>query len=182
VTDPARGDLGQLRDRLIGDRTGGVIGVDGHSSSGKTTFAGRLADLLGGAVLHTDDLAWYHSVFDWGDLLLEHVLTPFRAGRAVDYRPPGWVERDRTGSVRVPAGPPWLVVEGVGCTRRVLGPLYDATVWVETPADVRRARDTVRVAAGEISPASYDAWMVQENAVLAADRAWERADLVITGR
>ncbi|MGI8457250.1 MAG: hypothetical protein ACR2LI_03935 [Propionibacteriaceae bacterium] len=117
----------------------------------------------------------------WGDLLIDDVLTPFRAGSVVDYRPPGWVQRDRPGSVSVPAGTSWLVVEGVGSTRRELTPHYDATVWVQTPEDVRRARDAVRVAAGEISPAGYTGWMAEEHSALGADRAWERADLVVSG-
>jgi hypothetical protein len=50
----------------------GVVAVDGHSASGKTTLAERLAAALPlAAVPHTDDLAWHHSVFDWRELLAE---------------------------------------------------------------------------------------------------------------
>jgi hypothetical protein len=39
-----------------------VLAVDGRSSSGKTTLAARLRDAVAGsAVVHTDDVAWWHS-------------------------------------------------------------------------------------------------------------------------
>src|ERR1700742_4781547 len=81
-------DLGRYR------RSGQIliVGVDGHSGSGKTTLSRGLAALDRGiAVVHTDDLAWHHSFFDWADVLIEHLLTPLRRGDgAVSYRPPAW--------------------------------------------------------------------------------------------
>jgi chloramphenicol 3-O-phosphotransferase len=45
-------------------RQGVVLAVDGRSSSGKTTLAARLQDAIAGsAVVHTDDIAWWHSRF-----------------------------------------------------------------------------------------------------------------------
>jgi hypothetical protein len=59
------------------------------SSSGKTTLAGRLRDVVAGAaVVHTDDIAWWHSRFGWAGLLTDRVLLPARAGQPVRYRPP----------------------------------------------------------------------------------------------
>ena len=58
-----------------------VLAVDGRSSSGKTTLAARLRDVVAGsAVVHTDDIAWWHSRFGWADLLTDGVLRPARAG------------------------------------------------------------------------------------------------------
>jgi hypothetical protein len=66
-----------------------VLAVDGRSSSGKTTLAGRLRDVVAGsAVVHTDDIAWWHSRFGWADLLIDGVLLPARAGQPVTFRPP----------------------------------------------------------------------------------------------
>ena len=82
-----------------------VLAVDGRSSGGKTTLAGRLRDVVpGAAVVHTDDIAWWHSRFGWDDLLIDGVLRPVRAGRPVAYRPPAWDERQRPGAVEVRAG------------------------------------------------------------------------------
>lgn len=61
-------------------------------------------------------------MFDWSDLLVDGVLSQFRAGAAVRYRPPAWDERDRAGAIEVPAGTPVLLVEGVGSSRAALTP------------------------------------------------------------
>lgn len=46
-----------------------VLAIDGRSSSGKTTLSQRLSDATDGAeVVHTDDIAWWHSRFDWADI------------------------------------------------------------------------------------------------------------------
>ena len=159
-----------------------VVAVDGRSSSGKTSLSRRLAEAVeGAAVVHTDDVAWWHAAFDWAGLLAEGVLEPVRAGRAVAYRPPGWVSRDRPGAVTVPAGITLLVVEGVGSSRRALAHLLDASVWVQSDLEELDRRNAARVQAGEISPGDFDSWMAEEVAFLAADRPWERADLVVTG-
>jgi hypothetical protein len=104
-----------------------VLAVDGRSSSGKTTLAARLQDAVpGSAVVHTDDIAWWHSRFGWTDLLIGGILAPARAGRPVSYRPPRWDERRRPGAIEVPAGCPLLIIEGAGAARRESAHLTDA--------------------------------------------------------
>ena len=159
-----------------------LVAVNGPSSSGKSSLTARLAAALpGSAVMHTDDLAWHHGVLSWDGLLVDGVLTPVRAGRAVAFRPPAWDARDRPGAVEVPAGIDYLLVEGVGVGRASLHDAFDVHLWVETPREIRLARDAVRVAAGEMEPADYTAWMAEEDAHFASDRPWERADVVVEG-
>ena len=62
-----------------------------------------LAEQLDAAVLSTDDFAWWHSYFDWHELLIAKGIEPLRSGQPVDYRPPAWIERHRPGSITVPA-------------------------------------------------------------------------------
>jgi hypothetical protein len=173
---------------LLGERARGgphrvkLIAVDGHSASGKTTLAGRLATALPrAAVLHSDDLAWHHSVFGWRDLLLDGVLGPLRAGEAVDYRPPPWVERERPGSIRIAADTEIVVLEGVGASRLDLTDVVDAAVWVETDEPERARRDEERIAAGEVTREVYESWMAVENPFIAGDRPWTRAVAVVAG-
>ncbi|MET0694745.1 MAG: hypothetical protein ABWY56_12505 [Propionibacteriaceae bacterium] len=159
-----------------------LIAVDGHSASGKTTVAGRLAaELPRAAVLHSDDIAWHHSLFDWRELLVVGVLEPLRAGLAVSYRPPPWDERERPGSIEVPQGTELLFLEGVGASRLDLVDLLDAAIWVETDEPTRLLRDDDRIAAGEVTKEIFDSWMAVENPFLAADRPWTRADVVVAG-
>ena len=139
-----------LADRLhdlLGPRRPSVVAVNGYSSSGKTTLAGRLAAALpSAAVLHTDDLAWYESVFGWDDLLVTGVLEPLRRGAAVRYRPPAWERRGRPGAIEVPAGTSVLLLEGVGSGRASLAGQLAAHIWVESYVGVRVDRNRTRVA------------------------------------
>lgn len=155
-----------------------IIAIDGGSSAGKTTLASRIP---GAAVVHTDDIAWHHSRFGWEDLLIAGVIEPFRRGEAISYRPPQWDVRGRGGAVEVPAGAPLLVIEGVGSARPSLRPLVDAAIWIETDTSLRDARDVQRVAAGETTTSDKDAWLEEEVPFLAAQRAWELADVVVDG-
>jgi len=172
--------------RLIMDRAGSarpaVVAVNGHSSSGKTTLAGRLAVALpAAAVLHTDDLAWHQGVFAWDELLLDAVLPVVRAGSPLDYRPPAWAARSRPGSITLPGGLAFLVVEGVGASQASLRAAYDVVLWVETDEPTRLERDLPRLAAGEMSMPDYQSWMAEENAYVTRERPWEHADLIVNG-
>jgi hypothetical protein len=163
-------------------RRPGLIALDGRSSSGKSTLAGRLAHSLPDCgLVHTDDLAWFQAVLDWDELLVSGILEPARRGEAVDLRPPAWEERGRPGSIPLTRNLRHLVVEGVGVSRASLADAFDVAVWVETPRRVRLARDRARLANGEIGRDAYRSWMVEENAHLASDRPWRRADLIVCG-
>jgi hypothetical protein len=175
-------DLASKIAELAGSRQPAVIGIDGHSSSGKTTLASRLASVLpGSGVLHTDDLAWHEGVFTWDRLLIDDVLPVVRTGAALDYRPPAWQARSRPGAVRLAAHRRWVLIEGVGASQPSLRDELDVEVWVETDEPTRLARDAARVAAGEISAGSYERWIAEENTYVVTHRPWEHADLVIKG-
>jgi len=96
-----------------------VLAVDGRSNNGKTTLAARIREAMpGSAVVHTDDIAWWHSRFGWADLLIDGILVPVHRGQAVSYRPPRWTEHGRDGAIEVPIGCPLLIIEGDGAGRR----------------------------------------------------------------
>jgi hypothetical protein len=158
--------------------------VDGRSGGGKSTFAERLARLLDGVVVHTDDIAWQHDPIDWADVLMDGVITPWRRREAVSFRPPGWVSKGRQGAVEVPPSP-LLVVEGVGAGRAELAACAELVVWVQSDRDEARRRGLVRDVELGRSPdaaeAFWDEWMRDEEPFLAADRPWSRASLVVNG-
>lgn len=159
-----------------------LVAVDGRSSSGKTTLSASLRALRSDAVVvATDDIAWRQAVMDWAELLRDGVLRPARVGHAVAFRPPAWEAHGREGAIDVPADTGLLVVEGVGVARAVLAPLFDAVVWVTSRAAVREARNTARIAAGEAPASLQPAWFAEENPFQAAERSWERADLIVDG-
>lgn len=165
-----------------------LVAVDGRSASGKTTVARRIAEQIPGAVvIHTDDVAWWESFFAWDHLMAAGILMPLRQGGAVDYRPPAWDRRGRQGSIAVPAGTPAVLVEGVGSSRVGLRSLLDAAIWVQADSDEAYRRGIARDTRGsehagrEAAEAFAQEWLAEERPFLAADRPWDRADLIVCG-
>jgi hypothetical protein len=132
-------------------------------------------------VVHTDDIAWWHSRFGWDDLLVDGVIAPLQRGEAVDYRPPAWDARRRPGSITVPAEASLVAIEGVGSGRRSLVEYIDSVIWVHADRDIAERRDRDRIQAGEIDQAGYEGWMSEEVPFQATERTWERADLIVSG-
>jgi hypothetical protein len=150
-----------------------VVAIDWRSSSGKTTLAGRVAGVVPAtAVVHTDDIAWWHSRFGWADLA-QHVLEIVRGGDGLSFRPPAWIERGREGAIVVPQGIQLLLLEGVGASRQELAHLLDARFWVQTDQTEIDRRNEARGA--------DNGWLEEELPWVAAHRPWAHADLVIAG-
>ncbi len=161
-----------------------LVLVDGRSGAGKTTAAERIARALDAAIVHTDDIAWNHSIFDWDDLLLEHVIGPWRAGASFTYTPPGWLSHDRPGAIEVPATRT-LVVEGVGACRVSLAEHADLTVWVQSDRTAARESGIARDISLGRTPGQarefWDDWMSAEDPFQAESRPWNRARLIVRG-
>lgn len=164
----------------------GIVAIDGRSAGGKTTLATLVSQAIPNAtVVHTDDIAWHHSFFDWTDLLLSAVLEPVRAGRSVAYRPSAWEERGREGTIEVPLGCSMVILEGVGAGRRELMHAVDAVIWVQSDLEKTKLRGLARDIAetGDAAAATvfWDEWMSAELIFQAEQRPWERADFVVSG-
>src|SRR5215472_14894215 len=158
-----------------------IVAIDGRSSSGKTTLAERVAKAIPAtAVVHTDDIAWFHSRFGWADLAVR-VLEAARAGEPLSFRPPAWDARQRQGAIVLPSGIQLLLFEGVGSSRKELAHLLDARLWVQADRAATNRRDDDRVAAGETTRRALEEWMSEELPFLAARQPWADADLVLAG-
>ena len=173
---------------LMGEAAAGrprIIAVDGRGGGGKTTLAEQLrAAIPGAAVVHTDDVAWWHSRFGWAEPIVDGILTPLRAGRDVRFQPPGWAGHGRTGHLEVSAAAPAVIVEGVGASRREVAGLIDAAVWVQSDFAEAKRRGLLRDKAERglddaTAEREWAEWMAEEVPFLLADRPWERADLVV---
>lgn len=178
-------ELRVLVEHLLPPGLNHLILVDGRSGSGKSTFARRLASLLEGQVVHTDDIAWNYDIIDWDGALVQGVLEPWRAGQDVSYKPPGWVKMGREGAVEVSASPV-LIVEGVSSGRKSLAELADLVVWVQSDNEQARIRGIERDMQVErpdpVEAARFwDEWMTTETPFLNEERSWEHAQLIING-
>ena len=169
-----------------------LVLIDGPAGSGKTTLADRLAAELAGGhsgqpghqgppqVLHADDM--YEG---WGGLptldevLVAQVLAPLVRGDDGGFRRWDWAADARAEHVRVPAGQPLLIVEGVGVGMRLARAHASVMVWVEAPAPLRRARGLERD--GDELRDEWDRWQRAEDAFLDGEGTRAAADVHVDG-
>jgi uridine kinase len=158
-----------------------MVCVDGPAGSGKTTFAGRLADALdpAAAVVHMDDLYAGWTLTGAGARLAAGVLRPLACGEPGAYHRFDWAG-GRFAAVPTPVPvPEVLIVEGCGSSPAALAPWTTLRVWVEAPAGLRLVRGLARD--GEDHAEHWRRWQRMEAAYFAADRTRERADLLVDG-
>lgn len=157
-----------------------VLAVEGRSGSGKTTLAADLADLLPDAAQVAMDELYpgWDGLAAAVPLVVEHVLRPLATGRPAAVPRWDWTAGG-PGRPRPVAPAPLLLVEGIGCGAREIAPYLSGLVWVEAPADLRKARALSRD--GAAYAPHWERWAAQEEAYLHAERPGERADLVVDG-
>ncbi|WP_428956017.1 uridine kinase family protein [Streptomyces sp. cg35] len=144
-----------------------LVGIDGHAGSGKSTFALRLAEALGGApVLRLDDIASHDALFAWTDRLREQVLSPLSGGEAAHYETYDWNARRFDGTRLLPAADV-VLVEGVGAGRRFLRPYLARLLWMDLPRDTSWARGRNRDGAAQEE--FWDGWIPAERKHFAQD-------------
>ncbi|NEC13245.1 hypothetical protein G3I34_13310 [Streptomyces sp. SID8014] len=154
-----------------------LVAVDGHAGSGKTTFAGRLAEALGGApVLHLDDLASHEELFAWTARLRTQVLAPFSRGEEARYRPYDW-RRRAFGPARPLPAAPVVLIEGVGAGRRAVRPVLARLLWMDVPARTAHLRGERRD--GPEQAAFWRGWVPAERRHFASDPSRPFADTLV---
>ncbi len=165
-----------------------IIAVDGRGGGGKSTLAERLVSVIPGAALvGTDDFAWNAPLFEWAELVREGLFAPLAEGRSVRYRPPAWDVHGRSGFIEASVDASMIVLEGVGASARELADGIDVVIWVQSDfAEAERrgiARDIESAVNGdaEASVAFWHEWMAAELSFQAANRPWERAELIVAG-
>ncbi|GIG38603.1 uridine kinase [Cellulomonas phragmiteti] len=158
-----------------------LVCLDGPAGSGKTTTAGRVAELLrrrgvGVAVVHLDDLydGWTGLEGSLWPRLSAQVLEPLRRGRPGRFQRYDWDVAAFGSWVDVPVVPV-LVLEGCGSARREADALSSLQVWVEAPDDVRLARGLARDGAGARD--HWARWMTDEREHFAREGTRDRAHL-----
>ncbi|MDR3069295.1 MAG: hypothetical protein LBU50_07315 [Cellulomonas sp.] len=165
-----------------------LVVVDGQAGSGKSTFAKNLVDRIAGAAyVAVDDITWWLHWIDWASEALDGVIKPWLAGQDVSFRPPGWILKDRPGSVTATGTGP-LILEGVCSIRHEFEPFASFLVWVHADADLADERLIARDLALGVNGGTRES-VVRLHAESQADcvpfwleeRPWDVADLVVDG-
>lgn len=184
--DPARTvlDLAGRAPALDGTGATRLVCVEGPAGSGKSTLAARVRALgvergLSCHVVATDDvLRGWDGLARLGPTLLRDVVQPLREGRPAAYRRYDWHAARLAETCPVPAAD-LVVLEGVGSGHLGYADAIGVLVWVEAPRTLRRARGLARD--GEALMPFWDAFVVDEDRLHAAERTRERADVLVDG-
>ena len=159
-----------------------IIGIDGPSGAGKSTVAREVAAVLGAPVVEIDDFVSWGDFAGWWPRFESQVVTPLLAGRDARYEVRDW-QNDEFGDAlagwKSVARHPFVVFEGVTCTRRAVADRLAVRVWVDAPAEERLRRGRLRD--GEDHRALWERWMREEAEFFARDGTRTRADIVVDG-
>jgi len=174
----------------IGPHSGNVrvITIDGRAGGGKSTLAESLSPLLEDApVVHMDDL--YRG---WDDALTtrltatlkDQILTPIGLGKVGGYRAWDW-HHDKVREFRSIPRHPFLILEGVGASQRVVRPFATTMVWIEiTPAEgLERVlrRDTHFIEDLEAYRGRMQSWQGEELLHFERENTFDTAHLRFNG-
>ncbi len=159
---------------------GRIIGIDGLSGAGKTSFADAVAKEINGSVqvVHMDDIyAGWHGLAEAPALLSEWILEPYRDGVTARFLAWDWGKDCRGEKITVEPTD-WLIVEGVGVGATQSRPYLDVLVWLDCDATVRKERALARD--GEVLTAHWEMWQEQEQALLEESLPVRTADIAVT--
>ena len=183
MTRPTDGLLTSAR-RMVADPKGPrVIGIDGPSGAGKTTFADSLADELlfktgiRPQIIHMDDLyPGWNGLVEAVDLVATRVLEPLSRGEDARFERWDWLAGERAETVYVPVAD-WIILEGVGCGSRACRPHLAALAWLEAEREVWMARGIQRD--GESFRPHWEQWELQEERLFTAEDTRNHATVII---
>jgi uridine kinase len=159
-----------------------IVGIDGPSGSGKSSFTRRLIDRTAAPLVEIDDFVSWTDFADWWPRFDDQVLQPLLRGEDAHYQVRDW-ENDPHGSSlghwKTTPWSPLMIFDGVTSTRKAVADLLAYRIWVEAPDEIRLARGLDRD--GAQARDLWLAWMQEERDFFSKDSTRQRADLLVNG-
>lgn len=157
-----------------------LVAIDGYGGAGKSTLATVLSYLVDcSSVVHCDHMLANPAHPEWRQRLLEQVVEPLLNNRAAKFAHFDWKTGGLVGWNRIEPGGV-VIVEGVSSLHTDLGELWDVTIWVECPRELRLMRGVERDGEG-MRATWFNEWMPAEDSYVLDEFPQNRADLVFDG-
>ena len=163
-------------DLLLAEQDQVMVAIDGKCTSGKTTLAGKLAEIYDCNVFHMDDFflrpeqrtperfAEVGGNVDY-ERFLEEVLLPLKSGKAFSYRPFDCSTFALSAPIQVT--PKKLnIVEGTYSHHPYFGDPYDLKILLTVDEETQRQRIEQRPSF--LHKRFFDEWIPMENRYFAA--------------
>ena len=161
-------------DALIQTKNTAIVLIDGRAGSGKSRFAGQLADLIFQSekqlpkLIHMDDLYPGWDGLRAGSAYLNRsILEPIASGKQANWQVWDWQLGER-GIANEPAngwrsfeGGNLVLVEGCGSVSMASSELADLTIWIDSDASQRKSRFSTRDQ-GQFD-SYWGTWSIQED-------------------
>jgi len=164
-----------------------LILIDGVAGSGKTTIAEKIADELNANLVHSDDMCWNADPIHWVDEMLAGIIDPWLNKKHIAYKPIGWINRNRSGSINVDPNKA-LIIEGMGVCRKMLRRIATYSIWVDAEPNIARGRVVQRdLANGENGGTKEtvtefaDWWDSLLMPIFIEEEPWRYVDVIING-
>lgn len=183
--------LEEIAERILALKTGEkrrLVTLDGPCASGKTTLARVLAEMVGAAVMHTDDFVVPHALktperlaIPGGNCDAEHLvndaLAPWKAGLPGMYRRYDCKHASLLAQEPLPGGN-IMILEGSYCNLPAIRAYADLCLFLDTPEEIRFAR-LRRRETPESLRRFREMWIPLENAYFSAYRLPDERCLII---
>ncbi len=159
-----------------------IVGIDGPSGAGKSTLARVVAAELDAPVVEIDDFVSWTNFAGWWPRFAAEVVRPLLKGADATFQVRDWAGDefgDGLAGYKTVAWHPYVLFEGVTCTRAEIAGSLACRVWVDAPAAERLRRGIARD--GETRRRLWELWMAEEQSFFTADDTRSRADVVVDG-
>ena len=167
-----------------------LVGIDGMSAVGKSTFSERLgqamaAENLAYSIIPMDDLFSIElhqqekdSLYPGFDMewIRSEIISPLKDGKTVKFRRYDKISKSMAEVLEI-SGNTIIIIEGIFTTGRLLGDYLDLRIWLDCPRETVLERGEIR--SGEMRSDWEGKWLPAEDAYITREASSMTSDLTV---